>query len=202
MLCATSERMEGRERFLKWLFCLNHLLKNGYKWTKDGLEMDKKKAFTLWLTCLYFFIPLRSIRFLIEAGIVNGNPDAKRLYDDLISRYNKLVRPVHNVSDPLTVHIKLKLSQLIEVVSSFSLHPVSSFLFILHCIFYPFITSLLIQSTYYFLFWYHVLCPIFEMSVGSRNRDELSSWWRWGSLVSYVCMLLTFLLELKGTNVQ
>jgi hypothetical protein len=46
-----------------------------------------------------------------------GNPDAKRLYDDLISRYNKLVRPVINVSEPLTVHIKLKLSQLIEVVS-------------------------------------------------------------------------------------
>lgn len=47
-----------------------------------------------------------------------SNPDAKRLYDDLISRYNKLVRPVMNVSEPLTVHIKLKLSQLIEVVSS------------------------------------------------------------------------------------
>ena len=49
--------------------------------------------------------------------IGHGNPDAKRLYDDLISRYNKLVRPVMNVSEPLTVHIKLKLSQLIEVVS-------------------------------------------------------------------------------------
>ncbi|GIY86120.1 nicotinic acetylcholine receptor alpha subunit [Caerostris darwini] len=47
----------------------------------------------------------------------DGNPDARRLYDDLISRYNKLVRPVMNVTDPLTVHIKLKLSQLIEVVS-------------------------------------------------------------------------------------
>lgn len=47
-----------------------------------------------------------------------GNPDARRLYDDLISRYNKLVRPVMNVTDPLTVHIKLKLSQLIEVVSN------------------------------------------------------------------------------------
>ncbi|GFR10553.1 nicotinic acetylcholine receptor alpha subunit [Trichonephila clavata] len=45
----------------------------------------------------------------------DGNPDARRLYDDLISRYNKLVRPVMNVTDPLTVHIKLKLSQLIEV---------------------------------------------------------------------------------------
>lgn len=46
-----------------------------------------------------------------------GNPDAKRLYDDLLSNYNKLVRPVLNVSDALTVRIKLKLSQLIDVVS-------------------------------------------------------------------------------------
>ncbi|KAA0202887.1 hypothetical protein HAZT_HAZT002363 [Hyalella azteca] len=44
-----------------------------------------------------------------------GSPDAKRLYDDLLSNYNKLVRPVVNVTDVLTVRIKLKLSQLIDV---------------------------------------------------------------------------------------
>ncbi|CAG0914725.1 unnamed protein product [Notodromas monacha] len=44
-----------------------------------------------------------------------GNPDAKRLYDDLLSNYNKLVRPVLNASDVLTVSIKIKLSQLIDV---------------------------------------------------------------------------------------
>ncbi|XP_043247148.1 acetylcholine receptor subunit alpha-like [Amphibalanus amphitrite] len=44
-----------------------------------------------------------------------GNPDAKRLYDDLLSNYNKLVRPVKNTTDVLTVYIKLKLSQLIDV---------------------------------------------------------------------------------------
>ncbi|CAK1542807.1 unnamed protein product [Leptosia nina] len=48
-------------------------------------------------------------------GGCGGNPDAKRLYDDLLSNYNKLVRPVLNVSDALTVRIKLKLSQLIDV---------------------------------------------------------------------------------------
>ena len=52
-----------------------------------------------------------------------GNPDAKRLYDDLLSNYNKLVRPVVNTTDALQVMIKLKLSQLIDVVS------VKSFLF-------------------------------------------------------------------------
>lgn len=46
------------------------------------------------------------------------NPDAKRLYDDLLSNYNKLVRPVLNNTDPLPVQIKLKLSQLIDIVSS------------------------------------------------------------------------------------
>ncbi|XP_063360101.1 acetylcholine receptor subunit alpha-like isoform X2 [Cydia amplana] len=51
---------------------------------------------------------------LLLAGCA-GNPDAKRLYDDLLSNYNKLVRPVLNVSDALAVRIKLKLSQLIDV---------------------------------------------------------------------------------------
>ena len=48
-----------------------------------------------------------------------GNPDAKRLYDDLLSNYNKLVRPVVNVTDAVTVKLKLKLSQLIDVVSNY-----------------------------------------------------------------------------------
>lgn len=54
---------------------------------------------------------------LVVHGAVGGNPDAKRLYDDLLSNYNKLVRPVVNTSDVLKVCIKLKLSQLIDVVS-------------------------------------------------------------------------------------
>ncbi|KAG8199970.1 hypothetical protein JTE90_006214 [Oedothorax gibbosus] len=43
------------------------------------------------------------------------NPDAKRLYDDLMSGYNRLIRPVVNNSDTLTVKLGLKLSQLIDV---------------------------------------------------------------------------------------
>jgi len=54
--------------------------------------------------------------FLDLVAVSRANPDAKRLYDDLLSNYNKLVRPVANVSDALTVKIKLKLSQLIDVV--------------------------------------------------------------------------------------
>ncbi|XP_018019541.1 acetylcholine receptor subunit beta-like 2 [Hyalella azteca] len=44
-----------------------------------------------------------------------GNPDAKRLYDDLLSNYNRLIRPVANNTDILTVRLGLKLSQLIGV---------------------------------------------------------------------------------------
>ena len=39
------------------------------------------------------------------------------MFDDLLSSYNKLVRPVMNVTDAVTVKFKLKLSQLIDVVS-------------------------------------------------------------------------------------
>jgi hypothetical protein len=49
-----------------------------------------------------------------------GNPAATRLYDDLLSNYNKIVRPVVNNSDVLKVRIKLKLSQLIDLASVFS----------------------------------------------------------------------------------
>ena len=51
---------------------------------------------------------------------VSANPDAKRLYDDLLrkSGYNKLIRPVGNSTDKLTVKLGLRLSQLIDVVST------------------------------------------------------------------------------------
>ncbi|KAJ9584462.1 hypothetical protein L9F63_021187, partial [Diploptera punctata] len=51
---------------------------------------------------------LLALMWLLVISGCSGNPDAKRLYDDLLSNYNKLVRPVVNVSDPLTVKIKLK----------------------------------------------------------------------------------------------
>ncbi|XP_021199054.2 acetylcholine receptor subunit alpha-like [Helicoverpa armigera] len=59
--------------------------------------------------------PLLLLVALAALAGCSANPDAKRLYDDLLSNYNKLVRPVLNVSDALTVRIKLKLSQLIDV---------------------------------------------------------------------------------------
>jgi len=58
---------------------------------------------------------LASSVFIVLPVTRGGNPDAKRLYDDLLSNYNKLVRPVSNISEAVTVHLKLKLSQLIAV---------------------------------------------------------------------------------------
>ena len=48
-----------------------------------------------------------------------ANPEAKRLYEELIKvrGYNKLIRPVKNNSEKLTVYLGLRLTQLLDVVS-------------------------------------------------------------------------------------
>nr|CAD7590990.1 unnamed protein product [Timema genevievae] len=48
-------------------------------------------------------------------GPIKGNPDAKRLYDDLLSNYNRLIRPVSNNTDTVLVKLGLRLSQLIDL---------------------------------------------------------------------------------------
>lgn len=56
--------------------------------------------------------------FLVLSGVryATCNPDAKRLYDDLLSNYNRLIRPVSNNTDTVLVKLGLRLSQLIELV--------------------------------------------------------------------------------------
>ena len=56
---------------------------------------------------------------LLTIGIqrIEANPDAKRLYDDLLSNYNRLIRPVSNNTDTVLVKLGLRLSQLIDLVS-------------------------------------------------------------------------------------
>lgn len=48
-----------------------------------------------------------------------ASPDARKLYDDLLrkSNYNRLIRPVGNTTDTLTVKLGLRLTQIIDVVS-------------------------------------------------------------------------------------
>ncbi|XP_011304082.1 acetylcholine receptor subunit alpha-L1 [Fopius arisanus] len=58
------------------------------------------------------------MELFILLGIVStcwGNPDAKRLYDDLLSNYNRLIRPVSNNTDIVVVKLGLRLSQLIDL---------------------------------------------------------------------------------------
>nr|XP_018912441.1 PREDICTED: acetylcholine receptor subunit alpha-L1 isoform X1 [Bemisia tabaci]XP_018912442.1 PREDICTED: acetylcholine receptor subunit alpha-L1 isoform X2 [Bemisia tabaci] len=47
--------------------------------------------------------------------VARGNPDAKRLYDDLLSNYNRLIRPVSNNTNTVLVKLGLRLSQLIDL---------------------------------------------------------------------------------------
>ena len=45
-----------------------------------------------------------------------SNFASKRLFDDLITGYNRLIRPVGNNTEKLTVNMGLKLTQILEVV--------------------------------------------------------------------------------------
>ena len=62
-------------------------------------------------------------RSMARVAEVAANPHAKQLYTDLLvnNGYNKLIRPVGNNSDKLTVKLGLRLSQLIDVVRATSL---------------------------------------------------------------------------------
>ncbi|CAF0931453.1 unnamed protein product [Didymodactylos carnosus] len=49
--------------------------------------------------------------------VILGNPEAKRLYEELmkVRSYNKLIRPVKNNNEKLTVYLGLRLTQLLDV---------------------------------------------------------------------------------------
>ena len=55
---------------------------------------------------------------VIGVAAVGGNSDAKRLYDDLMSNYNRLIRPVKDHGDKVTVKLGVRLTQIIEIVRS------------------------------------------------------------------------------------
>ena len=63
---------------------------------------------------------------LVHLETAGGNPDAKRLYDDLLSNYNRLIRPVANNTDKITVKMGLKLSQLVDLVNIINIYYISN----------------------------------------------------------------------------
>lgn len=60
---------------------------------------------------------LLGIVIFAVVALVNCNEDAKRLYDDLMVNYNRHRRPSSNPSDSLQVSVRVRLSQIIDVVS-------------------------------------------------------------------------------------
>ncbi|ODM97752.1 Acetylcholine receptor subunit alpha-like 2 [Orchesella cincta] len=62
---------------------------------------------------LYMVLALLSLAY----PTCHGNPDAKRLYDDLLSNYNRLIRPVSNNTETVLVRLGLRLSQLIDLTN-------------------------------------------------------------------------------------
>ena len=56
-----------------------------------------------------------------QLAAVTATGDMNRLYEDLLFSYNRLARPVRNNSQLVTVKMRLRLSQLIDVVCSHSM---------------------------------------------------------------------------------
>lgn len=64
----------------------------------------------------FYLLFERFIYFIYFYFIEASNKDAKRLYDDLFRGYNRLIRPVGNNTEKLTVYMGLKLTQILDVV--------------------------------------------------------------------------------------
>ena len=59
---------------------------------------------------------MRLIVMLITLACTRANEDAKRLYDDLMVNYNRHRRPAAAPNEPVTIRLRLRLSQIIDVV--------------------------------------------------------------------------------------
>lgn len=75
------------------------------------IKQNKVNNFYYFLSLFFFLFCIFLLKF------VNGNEGAKRLYDDLLINYNKYRRPSNSPQEPITVKLKLRLSQIIDVVS-------------------------------------------------------------------------------------
>uniref|UniRef100_A0AC34F1T0 Nicotinic acetylcholine receptor alpha subunit n=1 Tax=Panagrolaimus sp. ES5 TaxID=591445 RepID=A0AC34F1T0_9BILA len=62
-----------------------------------------------------FVILIIVIILFFKFDYINGNEDAKRLYDDLMVNYNRHRRPAMSPNEPTTIKLKLRLSQIIDV---------------------------------------------------------------------------------------
>lgn len=63
----------------------------------------------MWHAVLQLFV------FSLALAVSRGHLASKRLYEDLLSDYNRLIRPVLNNNDTVYVNLSLKLTQLLEI---------------------------------------------------------------------------------------
>lgn len=76
------------------------------------LHMDTLRILSLFLAQKILFL-----LFFYHINIVWSNPDAKRLYDDLMSQYNRIILPRTETNELVNVSLGLKLTQIIDLVS-------------------------------------------------------------------------------------
>ena len=98
---------------------------------KGSGKLRTKRTLFKWMNSLsyqvvitFLFNIMFAFLFLWSPGLVgvSANPDAKRLYDDLLSNYNRLIRPVINHTEKVTVKLGVSLSQIVELVSTSSIY--------------------------------------------------------------------------------
>lgn len=63
-----------------------------------------------------FVLPLASLFFIFPYTDTTACESEERLFHKLFSQYNQFIRPVENVSDPVTVYFELAITQLTNVV--------------------------------------------------------------------------------------
>jgi len=85
------------------LLCCSHRSRTGEGGHPSSRPALQGKMWLPWLVFQHLFLACFA------------NQDAKRLYSNLLANYDRLIRPVANSSDRLTVHMRLKLSQVIGV---------------------------------------------------------------------------------------
>lgn len=104
-------RIRSIEKYLKSNERCMMRQENGDRWSHERCFKIKMMNFQI-----MFIISLLIFCFLLTPE-VDGNQDAKRLYESLFREYNVLIRPVENSSDFITVKLGLKLIKIIELVS-------------------------------------------------------------------------------------
>lgn len=86
--------------------------------SKLCILIHRTKDWSSMLFSTYFTssLPLKYLLFIFANADTTACESEERLFHKLFSHYNQFIRPVENVSDPVTVHFELAITQLTNVV--------------------------------------------------------------------------------------